>query len=77
MLGEGCERGGINIVLALACSCMPAEDDEEEEAAPGVIGGWLYWNDSGLVINGEGVELYEGERPTDRAGEWLEEGLQV
>lgn len=69
MLGDGCERGGINIVLVLACSCMPAEDDEEEEAAPGVIGGCPYWNDSGLVISGEGVELYEGERPTERAGE--------
>lgn len=47
------------------CSCM-AEVVEEDE---GVIGGWLYWKDSGLVISGEGVELYEGERPTDRAGE--------
>lgn len=76
-MGEGCERGGINILLVLVCSCMPAEEDDEEEAGPGVMGGWPYWNDSGFVISGEGVELYEGERPTDRAGEWLEEGLQV
>lgn len=65
------------MVLVLACSCIPAEEDEEEDAAPGVMGGWPYWKDSGLVISGEGVELYEGERPTERAGEWLEEGLQV
>lgn len=65
------------MVLELPWSCMPAEEDDEEEAAPGVIGGWPYWNDSGLVINGDGVELYDGERPTERAGEWLEEGLQV
>lgn len=39
MLGEGCDRGGINMELLLACSCMPAEEDELEEAAPGVIGG--------------------------------------
>lgn len=57
------------MVLVLACSCIPAEEEEEEEAAPGVMGGWPYWNDSGLVISGEGVELYEGERPTERAGE--------
>lgn len=56
---------------------MPAEEVEEDEAAPGVMGGWPYWNDSGLVISGEGVELYEGDRPTERAGEWLDEGLQV
>jgi len=65
------------MVLVLVCSCIPAEEDEADEAAPGVMGGWPYWNDSGLIISGEGVELYEGERPTDRAGEWLEEGLQV
>lgn len=57
------------MVLVVACSCIPAEEDEEDEAAPGVMGGWPYWNDSGLVISGEGVELYEGERPTERAGE--------
>lgn len=37
--GEACERGGINMLLLLTCSCIPAEEDEEDEAAPGVIGG--------------------------------------
>lgn len=61
------------MALEPLCSCM-AEVDVEDD---GVIGGWPYWKDSGLVISGEGVELYEGERPTERAGEWLEDGLQV
>lgn len=39
MLGEGCERGGINMELLLACSCIPAEEEELEEAVPGVMGG--------------------------------------
>lgn len=30
------------MVLVLAGSCKPAEDDDEEEAAPGVMGGWPY-----------------------------------
>lgn len=45
----------------------------EEEG--GLIG-WPYWNVSGLGIKGDGVELYEGDLPTDLAGEWLELGLQ-
>lgn len=45
------------MVVALPCSCTATEEDEEDEAAPGVMGGWLYWKDSGLVISGEGVEL--------------------
>lgn len=65
------------MLLEGPCSCIPAEEAEEEDAAPGVMGGWLYWYDSGFVIRGEGVELYDGERPTERAGEWLEEGLHV
>lgn len=50
---DGWERGGIS----KPWSCRPAEEEEDEEAAPGVIGGWLYWKLSGLVIKGEGVEL--------------------
>lgn len=41
------------MALELLCSCMAEVEDEDE----GVIGGWLYWKDSGLVISGEGVEL--------------------
>lgn len=48
---------------------MPPEEDDEDEAAPGVMGGWAYWKDSGFVMRGDGVELYDGERPTERAGE--------
>lgn len=40
-----------------------------DEEAPGLMGGWPYWNESGFGIKGDGVELYEGDLPTDLAGE--------
>ena len=30
------------MVAVLPWSCMAAEEDEEDEAAPGVMGGWPY-----------------------------------